>query len=299
MFSSFEEIREAARGMSDVRVAVPMGCDPASLEAVITAAGEGLAESLIIAPVREVEKNLKSLGLRLPRGVELEDLSGEKETALRAVSLVGEGRAGILMKGLLKTSTFLKAVLDESLGLRSGRVLSHIAVVQVPKQNRLVAISDGGMIVRPDLDQAEQIILNAAEVMRKLGAVPRAALLAAIESPSDKMPETLLWSRLAEKGVPGVFVDGPMAVDGAMDPEAAAVKGMSGEVAGRANILITPDIASGNIFAKAFMYMTNARVGGIVAGATAPVVMLSRSDAPATKLNSLALGAVVSRDRNG
>ncbi len=300
MFSSFEEIREAARGMSGARVAVPMGHDPASLEALVTAAGEGLAESVIIAPVREVEKTLKILGLELPRGIELEDLSGEEEAALRAVGMVREGRAGILMKGLLKTSTFLKAVLDEKAGLRSVGILSHIAVVHVPRQNRLVAITDGGMNIRPDMDQAVEIILNAAGVMRKLGAPDaRAALLAAIESPNDKMPETILWRRLAERGVPGIFVDGPMAVDGAMDPEAAAVKGMSGEVSGRANILVTPDIACGNIFAKAFMYMTDAQVGGMVAGATAPVVMLSRSDTPETKLNSLALGVVVSRDRNG
>jgi phosphate butyryltransferase len=300
LFSSFEEIREAARGMSGARVAVPMGHDSASLEALVTAAVEGLADSVIIAPVREVEKTLESLGLELPRGIELEDLSGEEEAALRAVSLVREGRAGILMKGLLKTSTFLKAVLDDNVGLRSGGILSHVAMVHVPRQNRLVAITDGGMNIRPDIDQAAQIIQNAAWVMRRLGAPDaRAALLAAIESPSDKMPETILWSRLAQRGVPGVFVDGPMAVDGAMDPEAAEVKGMSGEVAGRANILVTPDIASGNIFAKAFMYMTDAQVGGMVAGATAPVVMLSRSDVPATKLNSLALGVVVSRNGNG
>ncbi len=158
-----------------------------------------------------------------------------------------------------------------------------------------MAITDGGMNIRPDAGQAMDIVRNAAFVIRRLGAdSARVALMAAIEAVNDKMPETLLWKELAERGIPGIHMDGPMAVDGAMDPDAAAIKGMTGEVAGKANVLVTPDIASGNIFAKAFMYMTNAQVGGLVAGAAAPVVMLSRSDTPETKLNSLALGVVVS-----
>jgi phosphotransacetylase len=130
--------------------------------------------------------------------------------------------------------------------------------------------------------------------MVKLGADrPRIALLAAVEVPNEKMPETVLWQSIAEEGIPGADVEGPMAVDGAMDTEAALIKGMTGPVAGRANVLVTPDIASGNIFAKAFMYMTDSEVGGLIAGASAPVVMLSRSDTALTKLNSLALGAVL------
>lgn len=300
MYSSFEEIRSAARGISDARVAVPMGHDAASLEALIRAANEGLAEAVVIAPAVEVENTLASLNMPLPKGITIEDQSDEEAAALRAVQLVSEGGATMLMKGLLKTSTFLKAVLDEKVGLRTGGILSHIAVVHVPRQNRLVAITDGGMIIRPDAEQVVHIIRNAAFVMQRLGApVTRAALLAAIETPNDKMPETLLWKQVVERGIPGIHVDGPMAVDGAMDPEAAVVKGMKGEVPGRANVLVTPDIASGNIFAKAFMYMTDAQVGGLVAGAAAPVVMLSRSDSPSTKLNSLALGVVVSGGRNG
>ncbi len=300
MFRSFEEIRRAAREKSGARVAVPMGYDQASLEALITAAQEGLAEAVVIAPAREVDRTLAELGQTLPPGIVVEDQADEGAAALRAVQLVSEGSATILMKGMLKTSLFLKAVLDDSVGLRTGGILSHIAVVHVPRQDRLVAITDGGMNIRPDAGQTVEIIRNAAFVMGRLGAgVTRAALLAAIEAPNDKMPETILWKEISEKGIPGIFVDGPMAVDGAMDPEAAAIKGMKGEVAGRANVLVTPDIASGNIFAKAFMYMTDAQVGGLIAGAAAPVVMLSRSDSASTKLNSLALGVVVSGGNRG
>ena len=295
MYGSFEEIRQAALERGGARVAVPMGHDPASLEALVTAARQGLLEAVVIAPAEQVRRTLEGLGMKLPPGVSIEDQNDEQAAALRAVQLVSEGSATMLMKGLLKTSTFLKAVLDEKLGLRTGGVLSHVAVVHVPRQDRLVAITDGGMNIRPDAGQAMDIVRNAAFVIRRLGAdSARVALMAAIEAVNDKMPETLLWKELAERGIPGIHMDGPMAVDGAMDPDAAAIKGMTGEVAGKANVLVTPDIASGNIFAKAFMYMTNAQVGGLVAGAAAPVVMLSRSDTPETKLNSLALGVVVS-----
>ena len=295
MYGSFEEIRQAALERGGARVAVPMGHDPASLEALVTAARQGLLEAVVIAPAEQVRRTLEGLGMKLPPGVSVEDQNDEQAAALRAVQLVSEGGATMLMKGLLKTSTFLKAVLDEKLGLRTGGILSHVAVVHVPRQDRLVAITDGGMNIRPDAGQAMDIVRNAAFVIRRLGAdSARVALMAAIEAVNDKMPETLLWKELAERGIPGIHMDGPMAVDGAMDPDAAAIKGMTGEVAGKANVLVTPDIASGNIFAKAFMYMTNAQVGGLVAGAAAPVVMLSRSDTPETKLNSLALGVVVS-----
>ena len=295
MYGSFEEIRQAALERGGARVAVPMGHDPASLEALVTAARQGLLEAVVIAPAEQVRRTLEGLGMKLPPGVSVEDQNDEQAAALRAVQLVSEGSATMLMKGLLKTSTFLKAVLDEKLGLRTGGILSHVAVVHVPRQDRLVAITDGGMNIRPDAGQAMDIVRNAAFVIRRLGAdSARVALMAAIEAVNDKMPETLLWKELAERGIPGIHMDGPMAVDGAMDPDAAAIKGMTGEVAGKANVLVTPDIASGNIFAKAFMYMTNAQVGGLVAGAAAPVVMLSRSDTPETKLNSLALGVVVS-----
>jgi phosphate butyryltransferase len=216
------------------------------------------------------------------------------EAAILAVKMVSSGEAGMLMKGLIKTSIFQKAILDKEVGLRTGRVLSHVAVVHVPKQNRLVAITDGGMNIRPDFEQAVQIAANAGDIMVRLGAPrPLIALLAAVEVVNEKMPETVLWERIAREGIEGAEVAGPVAVDGAMDPEAAALKNMTGPVAGRANVLVTPDIACGNIFAKGFMYMTNAEVGGLIAGAAAPVVMLSRSDTAETKLNSLALGAVV------
>jgi phosphate butyryltransferase len=269
------------------------------VEALIKASQEGLASSVIVGPRRGLQETLDKLGTKLPPDIEIIDSENPEEAALQAVGLVSSGEATILMKGLLKTSIFQKAILDKERGLRTGRILSHVAVVHVPRQDRLVAISDGGMNIRPDREGIIQIAVNAAGVIRALGAEKAlVALLAAIEVPNEKMPETVMFAEIAEKGIPGLEVAGPIAVDGAIDPEAAEIKKMKGAVSGRANVLVTPDIASGNIFAKGFMYMTDAEVGGLIAGAAAPVVMLSRSDKPLTKLNSLALGVVVSEAEN-
>ncbi|MBN2586542.1 MAG: hypothetical protein JXA64_10675 [Candidatus Fermentibacteraceae bacterium] len=300
MYRNFVEIREAAKGVSNARVAIPMGHDVSSVEALLQASEEGLASSVIVGPEAGLRETLSQLGRKLPGNIEVIDSQDPEEAALRSVSLVSSGEASILMKGLIKTSIFQKAILDKNEGLRTGRVLSHVAVVHVPRQDRLVAISDGGMNIRPDEATIRQIAVNAAGVIMALGAQkPLVALLAAIETPSEKMPETIMFAGIAEEGIPGLEVAGPIAVDGAMDPEAAAIKNMKGEVPGKANVLITPDITSGNIFAKAFMFMTDAEVGGLIAGAAAPVVMLSRSDNALTKLNSLALGVVVAGGSDG
>jgi phosphate butyryltransferase len=293
LFANFSEIRDAARMDADARVAVPMGHDESSVEALCTAAEELIATSVIFAPEAAFRLTVEAMGRPLPPGVEIVDTETEEAAALEAVKCVHRGEATILMKGFLKTSIFQKAILDKENGLRTGRVLSHVAVVHSPRQDRLMAITDGGMVIRPGEQEIAEIAENAAWVMRRLGCrSPKVALLAAIEVENEKMPETVLFAAVARKGIPGLDVQGPLAVDGAIDPEAARIKHLEGPVVGVADILITPDIASGNIFAKAFMYMTDTEVGGLIAGASAPVVMLSRSDAPRTKLNSLALGVV-------
>lgn len=297
MFRNFAEIREAARRRKGARVAVPMGHDEASLEALVMAAREGIATAVLVAPEAAVRESLASIGAVLPPEVELVDAADEEAAAIEAVRLVSSGEATILMKGMLKTKVFQTAILDREKGLRTGRLLSHVAVVHAPRQDRLVAITDGGMVIRPGAEEVVQIVENAAWVMRRLGVTdPKVALLAAVEVENEKMPETILFAEVARRGIPGVQVQGPLAVDGAMDPEAAAVKHITGPVAGMADIMVTPDMSCGNIFAKAFMYMTSTQVGGLIAGASAPVVMLSRSDSAETKLNSLALG-VVTGDR--
>lgn len=299
MFKNFLEIRQAAKDISDARVSVPMGHDPASMNALITAVEEDLASVVVFGPVSGVKETLSSLGKKLPSGIEIVDTEDPEKAAAEAVRIVSSGEASILMKGMLKTSIFQKAMLDTDTGLRTGRILSHVALVYVRNMDRLIIITDGGMNIRPEADTFVQIALNASDVIMELGAEkPLVALLSAIETENPKMPETILFSEIASRGIPGLEVLGPVAVDGALDTESALIKNISGPVAGKANILVVPDIACGNILAKGLMYMAGAEIGGLIMGAAAPVVMLSRSDKPLTKLNSLALGVVVSGGRN-
>ena len=298
LLNNFSQIRDTARSIRGARVAVPMGYDPASMEALLTSVEEGLASAVVIAPSAAVMESLKGLGASLPGEIEIQDVDDTVAAASRAVELVRAGEATMLMKGMLKTSIFLKAILNEQAGLRTGRILSHAAVIQSPVQNRIVAVSDGGLNIQPDEEALRQIAINAAGVIEKLGGEPRVAFLAAIEVENEKIPETVLFAKLSREGIPGLKIDGPMAVDGAMDPVAAAIKGMTGPVAGQANVLIAPNISCANIFAKGLMYMAGAEGGGLIAGAAAPVVMLSRSDQPTTKINSLAMGVVTAGGGN-
>ncbi len=294
MLGSFSEIRKAARALSGTVVAVPMGHDPASLAALIEAAESGLAGSVVIGPLEEVKKSLAGLRKDLPGNIQVEDCTDPEEAARRGVEMVSSGRAGMLMKGLIKTSVFRKPFWTRKSACARAGCSAMWRWFTFQGRTDWWPSPTGGMNIRPDLEQAKQIASNAGDIMVRLGAErPLIALLAAVETVSDKMPETVLWEQLAREGIQGADVIGPVAVDGAMDPAAAEIKKMTGPVAGQANVLVTPDIASGNIFAKGFMYMTDAEVGGLIAGAAAPVVMLSRSDTPRTKLNSLALCAVV------
>lgn len=294
MLKTFEDIRKAAVAVEGADVAVPMGYDTATVEALLMAIDGAETRAVIVAPEKKVLATLASLGRELPPDMTIENADDEKEAALKAVELVRNGKASFLMKGMLKTSIFLKAVLDEEKGLRTGRILSHVVAVKTDLMERMILVSDGGMNIDPDKEEFKQIIKNAVEMGIKLGiAKPKVALLAAVEVANPKMPKTEIFAEIAEEGIEGCDILGPVAVDGALDPESAEIKNITGPVAGNADILIVPDIATGNIMCKALMYMTGAEISGLIMGASAPVVMLSRSDTPQTKLNSLALGAVV------
>ncbi|MBC8428681.1 MAG: phosphate butyryltransferase [FCB group bacterium] len=294
MFNTFEEIRKAAVDIENAKVAVPMGFDKATLEALLMATDEGEAEAVIVAPKEKVMDTLALLGRDLPQGMTIIDTDDESEAARKAVELVSTGDATFLMKGMLKTSVFLRSILDEEVGLRTGRVLSHVVAVKTHLMDRMVLVSDGGMNITPDREEIKQIIQNSVEMAVRLGVErPKVALLSAVEVVNPKMPETVMFAEIAEEGLDGCDILGPVAVDGALDPESVEIKKIKGPVAGRADILIVPYIATGNIMCKALMYMAGAEISGLVMGAAAPIVMLSRSDTPQTKLNSLALGVVV------
>jgi phosphate butyryltransferase len=212
-----------------------------------------------------------------------------------SVKLVKDGKAGILMKGLIHTAEFLRSLLSKEEGLRqAGKLLSHVYVLEVPSLGRLLLVTDSAFNIAPDVEAKAAIASNAAMVAHCLGmAKPRIAAVAAVEVVNPKMPATLDAAELARRGKAGAFPDfileGPFGLDNAISPAAASLKGVQGEVAGRADILLVPDIETGNIFCKGFAFLGGGSLAGVLAGAKAPVVLCSRADSDKAKLYSIAL----------
>jgi phosphate butyryltransferase len=230
---------------------------------------------------------------------EIEHVPDVRLAARRAASLVQQGKAQVLMKGLVGTADFMRAVLDKSEGLGTGRLISHAVVFEASGYDRLMTLTDAAINIAPDLAQKVQIITNALQVTAVLGPKePRVAMLAAVETVSLSMKATedaALIAKMAERGqIGGCRIDGPLALDNAISVAAARHKGIGGDVAGRADILVVPNIEAGNVLYKSLVYFAHAPLAGIVIGAAAPVVLTSRADSPQTKLNSIALAVIVS-----
>lgn len=293
MFKNLEELLLAAREKPAARMAVAAAADAEVLQAVKLACSDGIIEPLLVGE--------KGAILEASREAELEvednwifDCSEPEEIAARTMQLVSDGEADFLMKGLIGTSTLLRALLSKEYGLRRERLLSHLSLMEMGRE-RLIIMTDGAMNIAPDLEKKAGIIANAAEVAHKLGLdKPRVAPLAAVENVNPDMPVTLeaaALSKMADRGqIKGVVVDGPLALDNAVDEKAARHKGIDSPVAGKADILLMPDIEAGNIFYKAMLYLGGYRAASIVVGARVPVVLTSRADDARTKLVSIALG---------
>lgn len=276
-----------------LRVAVAAAAD----EEVMAAVRDGLQlglEFVLIGKPTEIQPLLASSGIERDR-CELLEAPDEQAAAGAAVDLARLGRVQILMKGRLTTADFLRPVLSREDGLRTGGLLSHAALIELP-DGRKILLTDGGMNIAPSLAEKAEIIKNAAWIARRLGqSRPRAAVLAAIETVNPAMPATLeaaALAKMADRGQLGeVSVEGPLALDNALGGESAAKKGVHGEVAGRADILLVPEIVCGNALYKALVHLAGCRAAGVVVGAAVPLVLTSRSDSGRTKLDSLALAA--------
>jgi len=281
------------RGKKKV-VAIAGAEDKEAIKAVSEARELGIS-AILFGKKEIIEKNLSEIGVEYP----IVDCRTDEESSKWAVKYVVDGNAHIVMKGLVKTSTLLKAVLDKEYGLRTERLLSHITLLEVPGINRLIFLTDGGMVIRPTLEQKVQIIENAVDVAKKLGyEMPKVGIIAAVETVNPDMPETLeaaLIAKMNERGqIKGCKIDGPLGIDNALSDYAAEVKGIKGEVAGHADILVVPDIHSGNFLGKSAVYFANGRIAGIIAGAKAPVIVISRADTSDSKFVSIALAMALS-----
>ena len=296
--TSFDQLISIVKNKERKKLAIASAEGEEIIEAVKQATEEEIISAVLIGDQAKIEELCKRKNLDLNQ-VEIVNVPNFELTAGVAVETVKLGKAEMLMKGKVGTSTLLKAVLDKESGLRTGALLSHVSVIEVEAYHKLMLVTDGGMNIKPDIKQKSDILKNAVDVAKKLGIErPKVSCLAAVELVNPDMQETIDAAglvKMAERGdIAGVIMDGPIAFDVAINLEAARTKGIVSPVAGDTDIFLVPDIASGNIFVKSLIYLANARVGGVVAGAGAPIVLLSRSDSAETKLYSMALGAMIS-----
>jgi phosphate butyryltransferase len=297
MFTQLEQFVEAAQGGSPKRVAVAAAANGLVLSAVKRAEELGIVIPLLVGPTEDISAAADAAGLDFAPDqiVPTETTPG---SASRAVQLVREGKADILMKGHLHTDVLLRAVLRSEVGLRTDRLLSHVFVMQIPMYHKLLCITDAAINIAPDMVQKAAIIQNAVDMLLQLGVdIPKVAALSAVETINPKIPSTVdaaCLHKMAERGqIKGALVDGPMAFDNAISAKAAREKGIKSEVGGDVDVVLAPSLDAGNILYKNLEYLANARIAGIVMGARAPIVLTSRADPPQARVHSLALASLV------
>jgi phosphate butyryltransferase len=296
---NFAQLLEAARERAPKRVAIVGGGQRQTLHAVRMARRMGLAHCILLDSPARLESIAEEEGIDLT-GMEIMDEDDMVQAAYRAVEMIHTEQADLVMNGRALPVELMQAALDREKGLRIGRVISDVSIFELPDLDRLILISDVAIVVSPNLAQKVAIVQNAIDTAIELGVEqPKVAILAATEMVNPEMPANMdaaNLSKMAERGqIRGGLVDGPLALDNAMSLKAAQMKGIESQVAGSADILITPDVESGNILAKALAYFAKGHMAGVVVGARCPIVMPSRSDPPQQKMLSLALGVYLSR----
>lgn len=299
MLKTYTEIYEVVSRLEHKKtISVAMADDENVLSALKNATEKNIANAVLVGDARKITAIAERVGYPLDKTAIVAADSPE-EAAFRAVELVRQGRAEILMKGHISTPILMKAVLDRKSGLRNGDILSHVAVAEVPAYPKLFLLSDGGINIAPDLVQKEAILHNVIGVAGRLQIpVPKVAALCPIEKVNPKIPETVDAAELqknAEAGKYGdIILEGPIATDVALSAAAAERKGLQSRISGQTDIFLVPGITCGNAIIKMLMLWAHARVGGIVVGARAPIILLSRSDKPEEKLNSIVLAILLS-----
>lgn len=299
MINSFKELFDNLKSRGKERIVVAGGEDGETLKALKECYECGIGEAILVGKKSEIEKAVVEVGddkfIK-----EIINAKDDAEKVRKSVEKVKEG--GTLLKGKIKTATLLKGVLNKEWGLRTNRIISDVFVFEDRRTENpgMVLMSDGGVNLKPDIKTLVAIVNNAVEVAHKLGIeIPKVALLAAVETINPDMEETIkagVISKMNQRGqITGCIIDGPLALDNAISEFAAKKKGISSPVAGKADILIVPDIAAGNILGKAFTYYANYQVGHTLIGAMAPVIIPSRSDKSDVKLNCIAFSILCSK----
>lgn len=291
----FEAMLERARPLPALPTAVVCPDEANSLGGALLAARESIIAPLLVGNEAAIRKAAEALEADL-EGIEIVDIAGDVAAAERACQLVRDGRVAAIMKGHLHTDDLLRPMLDKTIGLRVGRRFTHVFVMDVPGQPEPVFVTDAAINIAPDLMTKVDICQNAIDLALSLGMDPRVGILSAVETVNPAIQSSIdaaLLSKMADRGqIRGGQVEGPLAMDNAIDMGAARTKGIKGAVAGRANILVVPSLDAGNMLAKQLSFMSHAEGAGLVLGARVPVILNSRSDSPMSRLASCAVAAI-------
>jgi phosphate acetyltransferase len=295
--SKYDRLMAKAKQVKPATTVVAHPCDESSLRGAIEAAESGIIVPILVGPAAKISAVAKQHGIKI-EGVQIVDTpGGEAASATRAVELIHEGKGELLMKGSLHTDELMRAVTSSKTGLRTARRVSHVFVMDVPTYSETLFITDAAINIFPDLDAKRDIIQNAIDLFTQVGlGTPRVAILSAVETVTTKIPSTIEAAALCKmadrKQITGGILDGPLAFDNAIDPEAARIKGIKSEVAGRAQILVVPDLESGNMLAKNLAFMAKADGAGIVLGARVPIILTSRADTVRARMASCAVAVL-------
>ena len=297
----YQRLIDTCRSLPPTPTAVAHPCDASSLEGAMGAAKLGLIVPFLVGPAARIRAIADKSGVDLG-GVEIVDAPHSAASATAAVQLVREGKAEALMKGSLHTDELMAAVVRRETGLRTARRVSHCFVMDVPGRAEGLIITDAAVNIAPTLEEKADILQNAIDLAHAIGVTDvRVAILSAMETINTKVPSTIeaaALCKMMDRGqVSGALVDGPLALDNAIDPEAARIKKIDSPVAGRANVLLVPDLEAGNMLAKSLTFMAQADAAGIVLGARVPVILTSRADSVTTRLASCAIASLVAQSR--
>jgi phosphate acetyltransferase len=299
--SKYERLISKAREVPPARTIVVHPCDETSLRGTIEAAEAGIIVPVLVGPAAKIAAAAREHKLEIGR-FEVIDAPHSDAAAAKAVALIREGKGELLMKGSLHTDELMRAVTSSTNGLRTARRISHVFIMDVPTHSDTLFITDAAINIFPDLDAKRDIIQNVIDLFTQVGlGTPRVAILSAVETVTTKIPSTIeaaALCKMAERGqITGGILDGPLAFDNAIDPEAARIKGIKSEVAGRAQILVVPDLEAGNMLAKNLTFLAKATAAGLVLGARVPVILTSRADSVRTRLASCAAAVLYANAR--
>jgi phosphate acetyltransferase len=297
----YEQVLVRCRGLEPVPTAVAHPCESTALIAALEAGAKGLITPILVGPAAKIEDVAKRSGITLGQ-TRIVDAPHSHAAAAKAVELVRQGEAELLMKGSLHTDELLSAVVARETGLRTGRRISHVFIMDVPTYHKVLVVTDAAINIAPTLEDKVDICQNAIDLARTLGvSTPKVAILAAVETVNSKMPATLdaaALCKMAERGqITGGLLDGPLAFDNAISKEAARVKGITSKVAGDPDILLVPDLEAGNMLAKQLSFLANADSAGLVLGARVPIILTSRADSVRSKIASCAVAVLIAHER--